>query len=165
MTGPRLTGAFNPRDPDWEMRCRDSFAHQQFMALIGGQIVSISPGCCTIAIRMKGELTQQRGFLHGGVTAALADTAAGFAAYSLMPAGSSPLTVEFKINLIAPAAGDRFIASANVVRSGRTLTIVETDVSAEADGETKIVAKMLATLICMENTSDRTASRPGRGNV
>ena len=83
---------------------------------------------------MKPELTQQRGFLHGGVTAALADTAAGFAAYSLMPAGSSPLTVEFKINLIAPAAGERFIASANVVRSGRTLTIVETDVSAEAQG-------------------------------
>ena len=107
---------------------------------------------------MKPELTQQRGFLHGGVTAALADTAAGFAAYSLMPAGSSPLTVEFKINLIAPAAGERFIASANVVRSGRTLTIVETDVSAEVKGETKTVAKMLATLICIENTSDRAAS-------
>ena len=107
---------------------------------------------------MKPELTQQRGFLHGGVTAALADTAAGFAAYSLMPAGSSPLTVEFKINLIAPAAGERFIASANVVRSGRTLTIVETDVSAETGGETKTVAKMLATLICIENTADRIAS-------
>jgi acyl-coenzyme A thioesterase PaaI-like protein len=66
--------------------------------------------------------------------------------------------VEFKINLIAPAAGDRFVASANVVRSGRTLTIVETDVSAEIGGETKIVAKMLATLICIENTPDRIAS-------
>ena len=110
--------------------------------------MSVAPGQCVVAVRMKPELTQQRGFLHGGVTAALADTAAGFAAYSLMPAGSSPLTVEFKINLIAPAAGERFIASANVVRSGRTLTIVEADVSAEANGETKMVAKMLATLIC-----------------
>lgn len=151
-------GAFSPRDPDWEKRCRDSFARQQFMKLIGGEIICVSPGRCTVAIRMKGELTQQRGFLHGGVTAALADTAAGFAAYSLMPAGSSPLTVEFKINLIAPAAGERFSASANVVRSGRTLTIVETDVSAETSGETKMVAKMLATLICIENTPDRAAS-------
>ena len=157
--------AFKPRDPDWEKRCRDSFAAQQFMTLVGGELVSIAPGRCTVAIRMKGELTQQRGFLHGGVTAALADTAAGFAAYSLMPAGSSPLTVEFKINLIAPAAGERFFASAHVVRSGRTLTIVETEVSAEANGETRTVAKMLATLICMENTSDRTGPAPGRGNV
>jgi uncharacterized protein (TIGR00369 family) len=124
---------------------------------VGGRIVSFSPGRCTVAIDMKPELTQQRGFLHGGVTAALADTAAGFAAYSLMPAGSSPLTVEFKINLIAPAAGERFLASANVVRSGRTLTIVETDVSAQTRGETKTVAKMLATLICVENTPDRVA--------
>lgn len=158
MTSPVSDLTFKPRDPDWERRCRDSFARQQYMTLIGGEIVSVAPGRCTVAVRMKPELTQQRGFLHGGVTAALADTAAGFAAYSLMPAGSSPLTVEFKINLIAPAAGDRFIASAHVVRSGRTLTIVETDVSAETGGETKTVAKMLATLICIENTPDRAAS-------
>jgi len=165
MAKTASTGAFSPRDPDWERRCRDSFAHQQYMTLVGAEMVSISPGRCTIALRMKGELTQQRGFLHGGVTAALADTAAGFAAYSLMPVDSSPLTVEFKINLIAPAAGKRFFASANVVRSGRTLTIVEADVSAEANGETRVVAKMLATLICMENTSDRAAPVPGYGDV
>jgi uncharacterized protein (TIGR00369 family) len=158
MGGLVPEAAFKPRDPDWERRCRDSFARQQYMTLIGGEIVAVAPGRCTVAVRMKPELTQQRGFLHGGVTAALADTAAGFAAYSLMPAGSSPLTVEFKINLIAPAAGERFVASANVVRSGRTLTIVETDVSAELGGETKSVARMLATLICMENTADRAAS-------
>jgi uncharacterized protein (TIGR00369 family) len=158
MTAPVPEVVFKPRDPDWERRCRDSFAAQQYMTLIGGEIVSVAPGRCTVAVCMKPELTQQRGFLHGGVTAALADTAAGFAAYSLMPAGSSPLTVEFKINLIAPAAGERFIASANVVRSGRTLTVVETDVSAELSGETRTIAKMLATLICMENTADRPAS-------
>ena len=165
MAETAASTVFIPRDPGWEKRCRDSFAGQQFMTLVGAEIVAISPGHCTVAIRMKGELTQQRGFLHGGVTAALADTAAGFAAYSLMPAGSSPLTVEFKINLIAPAAGDRFIASANVVRSGRILTIVEADVSAQTKGETKTVAKMLATLICMENTSDRAAPASGRGEV
>jgi uncharacterized protein (TIGR00369 family) len=155
MTRPEAVNSFNPRDPDWERRCRDSFAAQQYMRLIGGEIVSLAPGQCIVAVRMKPELTQQRGFLHGGVTAALADTAAGFAAYSLMPAGSSPLTVEFKINLMAPAAGERFLASGNVVRSGRTLTIVEVDVSAQAKGETQMIAKMLATLICLENTPDR----------
>jgi uncharacterized protein (TIGR00369 family) len=155
MTRPEAVNSFNPKDPDWERRCRDSFAAQQYMRLIGGEIVSLAPGQCIVAVRMKPELTQQRGFLHGGVTAALADTAAGFAAYSLMPAGSSPLTVEFKINLMAPAAGERFLASGNVVRSGRTLTIVEVDVSAQAKGETQMIAKMLATLICLENTPDR----------
>ena len=163
MLGTISPTAFRPRDPDWEKQCRDSFARQQFMSLIGADMVSIKPGRCVVAAAMKGELTQQRGFLHGGVTAALADTAAGFAAYSLMQAGSSPLTVEFKINLVAPAAGERFVASANVVRSGRTLTIVEADVSAHSQGDTKMVAKMLATLICLENTSDRTSG--GRGDV
>ena len=156
---------FSPRNPDWERRCRDSFARQQYMTLVGAEMVSIAPGRCTIAIGMKPELTQQRGFLHGGVTAAIADTAAGFAAYSLMPAGSSPLTVEFKINLVAPAAGERFFASANVVRPGKTLTVVETEVSAEVNGEIKTVAKMLATLICLENTSDRTMPARERGDV
>ena len=91
------------------------------------------------------------------MTAALADTAAGFAAYSLMPAGSSPLTVEFKINLMAPAVGERFVASGQVVRAGRLLTIVDTEVAAEAGGQSKLIAKMLATLICMEATPDRAA--------
>lgn len=144
-----------PRSPDWEARCRDSFARQAFMTLIGGELVALAPGRCTVAVRNKPELTQQRGFLHGGVTAALADTAAGFAAYSLMPAGSSPLTVEFKINLMAPATGERFLASAQVVRAGRLLSIVETEMSAETGGETRLIAKMLATMICMENTPDR----------
>lgn len=127
------------------------------MNLIGGELIEAAPGRCAVAVELKPELTQQRGFLHGGVTAALADTAAGFAAYSLMPAGSSPLTVEFKINLMAPAVGERFLATGQVVRSGRTLTIVEVDVAAETKGERKPIAKMLATLICMENTPDRAA--------
>lgn len=144
-----------PRDPDWERRCRDSFARQEFMRLVGSELVAIAPGRCTVAVGMQAKLTQQRGFLHGGVTAALADTAAGFAAYSLMPAGSSPLTVELKINLMAPAVGERFLAVAQVLRSGRTLTIVDTDVFAEEDGVRKPIAKMLATLMCMEATPDR----------
>jgi len=147
--------AFVPRDPGWEARCRDSFARQEFMRLVGGRLSDIEPGRCVVSLPMRAELTQQRGFLHGGVTAALADTAAGFAAYSLMPAGSSPLTVEFKINLMAPAVGDLFVARAEVVRPGRTLIVVETGIAAQSDGLEKPIAKMLATMICMQDTPDR----------
>jgi uncharacterized protein (TIGR00369 family) len=90
------------------------------------------------------------------VTAAIADNAAGYAAYSLMPAGSTPLTVEFKINLMAPAMGERFLAHGAVVRSGRQLTICEVEVVAERGGNTRPIARMLATMICIENTSDAT---------
>lgn len=157
MDRPATQSRFAPRDPDWERRCRDGFARQQYMGFIGGELAALAPGRCSVAVALKPELTQQRGFLHGGVTAALADTAAGFAAYSLMPAGSSPLTVEFKISLMAPAVGERFVATGQVVRSGRLLTIVDTEVAAEAGGQSKLIAKMLATLICMEATPDRAA--------
>jgi uncharacterized protein (TIGR00369 family) len=153
---PRET-ALVPRDAAFEARCRDSFARQGFMALIGAEIVALSPGRCTIAVAARPDLCQQRGFLHGGVTAAIADSAAGYAAYSLMPANSTPLTVEFKINLMAPALGERFLATGQVVRAGRTLSVVEVEVVAEAGGIAKPIARMLGTLMCIENTSDAPA--------
>jgi uncharacterized protein (TIGR00369 family) len=143
-----------PRDPDWEPRVRASFARQAFMRLIGAEIAALAPGRCTLLLPMRADLTQQRGILHGGVTAALADSAAGYAAYSLMPAGSTPVTVEYKINLMAPAVGERFLATGQVVRAGRTLTIVEAEVVAEANGVATPVARVLATMMCLENTSD-----------
>jgi uncharacterized protein (TIGR00369 family) len=143
-----------PRDPDWERVVRESFARQAYMGLIGARLAEVHPGQVTVELPFRDDLCQQRGFLHGGVTTAIADSAAGYAAYSLMPPGSSPLTVELKINLLAPAAGERFLAAANVLRSGKTLSIVEADVFAEAAGVRKPIAKMLATLICLENTSD-----------
>ncbi len=143
-----------PRDPNWESRAHETFARQAFMRLIGGEMVSCGPGRCVVAVPWTDALGQQRGFLHGGVTAAIADTACGFAALSLMPPGSAPLTVEFKINLLAPGLGERFAASAQVVRAGRTLTIVDCDVTAERAGRTTSIARMLATLMCLENTPD-----------
>lgn len=157
MDQPATQSSFSPRDPEWERRCRESFARQHYMRFIGGALTALAPGRCSVEVALKPELTQQRGFLHGGVTAALADTAAGFAAYSLMPAGSSPLTVEFKINLMAPAVGERFVAAGQVVRGGRLLSIVDTEVFAVSGGRSKPIAKMLATLICMEGTPDRAA--------
>jgi uncharacterized protein (TIGR00369 family) len=149
-------------DPNWEQSVRASFARQRFMRLIGAQIESLAPGGCILALPARADLSQQRGLLHGGVTAALADTAGGYAAYSLMPAGSSPLTVEFKINLMAPALGERFVASAKVVRAGRTLTVVEADVTAQTKGVATPIARMLATLICLENTPDQPDQAAGR---
>jgi uncharacterized protein (TIGR00369 family) len=149
-----VTQTFIPRNPEWEARVRESFARQGFMTLIGGQIASLEPGRCKLALAMRADLGQQRGFLHGGVTTALADTAAGFAAYSLMPPDSAPLTVEMKVNLMSPAVGERFVAEATVLRPGRTLTVVEVDVFAQEKGESKLIARMLATMICMENTLD-----------
>jgi uncharacterized protein (TIGR00369 family) len=133
---------------------RESFARQTFMTLIGGEIASLAPGACAIALNTRPDLCQQRGFLHGGVTTALADTAAGYSAYSLMPEGSAPLTVELKINLMSPAVGERFVAKGRVLRAGRTLTVVEVDVEAENGPQSKLIARMLATMICLENTSD-----------
>jgi uncharacterized protein (TIGR00369 family) len=154
---------FKPRNPEWEARVRESFARQPFMTLIGGKIEELKPGACDVALKMRPDLAQQRGFLHGGVTTALADTAAGFAAYSLMPPNSAPLTVELKINLMSPAVGEIFIAEAQVLRSGKTLTIVEVDVKAQAkaEGERKLIARMLATMICIENTLDAPEEKRG----
>ncbi len=143
-----------PRNAQWEAQVRESFARQTFMTLIGGGIVSLAPGACAVAVRARPDLCQQRGFLHGGVTTAIADTAAGFAAYSLMPPNSAPLTVELKINLMSPAVGERFVAAAHVLRAGRTLTVVEVDVTAEGGKAPKLIARMLATMICIENTVD-----------
>jgi uncharacterized protein (TIGR00369 family) len=131
------------------------------MTLIGGEIDELKPGNCRLALKARRDLCQQRGFLHGGVTTALADTAAGFAAYSLMPQNSAPLTVEMKINLMSPAVGERFVAEGRVLRPGKTLTIVEVDVTAEQKGESKLIARMLATMICIENTTDAPEEKRG----
>ncbi len=151
---------FVPRNPDWEARVRESFARQPFMGLIGGKIIGLKPGHCTVALAARPDLCQQRGFLHGGVTTALADTAAGFAAYSMMPPNSAPLTVELKINLMSPATGERFMAEARVLRSGKTLSVVEVDVTAYNGSEGKLIARMLATMICIENTVDAPQEAP-----
>ena len=146
--------AYVPRDPDWKAKLRESFARQSFMRLIGAELSALAPGRVTIALPFRADLCQQRGFLHGGVTTAIADSAAGYAAFSLMPKGSAPLTVELKINLLAPAVGERFVAAARVIRPGRTLTVVEADVTAESAGVSKLVARLLTTLMCLENTDD-----------
>ncbi|MBB4266798.1 PaaI family thioesterase [Roseospira visakhapatnamensis] len=147
--GPIDTPTFVPVDPDFATRIRDSFVRQSFMATLGVRLGTVAPGRCDLLLPYRADLCQQNGFLHAGVTAALADSAAGYAAYSLMPADSDVLSIEFKHNLLAPAVGERFLARAEVQRAGRTIVVVQATVFAEADGRRKAVALMQATMMRM----------------
>jgi uncharacterized protein (TIGR00369 family) len=138
---------FEPSDDAWEQRVRESFGRQGAMRLIGASIASLAPGRCTIALPFRPELAQQHGYFHAGISSAVADSAGGYAALTLFPANSEVLTVEFKINLLAPALGDTLVAEAGVVRSGRTLTVCGVDVHVERNGSRFPCALMQQTLI------------------
>ena len=148
------SNSFTPAFAGYAERARSSFARQGAMALIGAQIVDVRPGYCAIAITPRPEIAQQHGYVHAGVVGAIVDSAGGYAGYTLFPEDSSVLTVEFKLNLIAPAAGDRLVAEGHVVKAGRTLTITRGEVFAEADGGRTLVALMQQTLMVMHGKSD-----------
>jgi uncharacterized protein (TIGR00369 family) len=151
---------FRPADPDFEARCRDSFNRQPAMHLIGARITALKPGFCEVEMARRPDVTQQHGFVHGGIIGMIADSAAGYAAYSLFPADATVLTVEYKMNLMAPGDGDILRARAQVTRYGRTLTIVGFDVFAEKAGKPVHCATGLATLMCIMGRPDapRTAA-------
>jgi uncharacterized protein (TIGR00369 family) len=139
--------AFAPRNPDYEACVRDSFARQHFMTLIGAVISRVVPGEVDIELPNQLCLTQQHGFFHAGATSSIADSAAGYAALSLFAPGNGVLTTEFKINLLAPAKGDKLIAWGRVIKTGRTLTICKSDVVAIDDGSETSVATALLTMM------------------
>ncbi|MDB5619023.1 PaaI family thioesterase [Tardiphaga sp.] len=128
-------------------RVRVSFSKQGLMATLGATLGDISPGAVEIVLRPNPAISQQHGFVHGGAVSAIADSAAGYAAMSLMSVGISVLTTEFKINFVAPAAGERIIARGRVVKAGRTLTLTQTDVFAETGGQEKLIALLTATMM------------------
>ena len=117
------------------------------MTTLGATLGKVAPGAVEIALRPTPAISQQHGFVHAGAVAAIADSAAGYAALSLMPAGSGVLTTEFKINLVAPATGDSIVARGRVVKAGRTLTLAQAEVFAVSDGKEKLVALLTATLM------------------
>jgi len=135
-------------------KSEDGFYRQGFMQLIGAKLLEAADGRAVIEVSFREDLTQQHGYFHGGVVSAIADTASGYAAYSTMPADASVLTVEFKINLVNPAAGDRLRAEAIVHKAGRTLVVVGATVLAIRGEEAKVCAEMLGTFIVLRNTSD-----------
>jgi uncharacterized protein (TIGR00369 family) len=138
------------RDPNYASRIHESFGRQKAMALIGASLKSVAPGRVEISLPYRDELTQQKGFVHGGILGMIADTACGYAAFSLMPAGGSLVTVEYKMNILTPARGS-LVAHGSVVRPGRTLTVARAEVYAE-DG--KHVATMQQTLMALPDTPD-----------
>lgn len=150
-----------PRDPDFERRVRASFERQPAMATLGATLARVSPGEVDIELPFRSDLTQQHGFLHAGVVTSVMDSACGYAALSLMERGSAVLSVEFKVNLLAPALGDRFRAYGRVVRAGRTLTVVSGELRA-IDGQPAnptgtsgtLVAIMTGTMMAVRDRPD-----------
>lgn len=155
--------AFTPADPDYAARTRASFARQGIMAFIGAELTEVAPGRVVIELPFRPELSQQHGFFHAGVSSTIADSAGGYAAFTLFPAEASVLTVEYKINLIAPADGERLRAIGQVLRPGRTLTVCELDVEALKGVRARSCAHGLQTLICLHGRPDRPASGAGGG--
>ncbi len=141
---------FQPRDPGYEGRIRASFARQGLLRTLAASLEGVTPGRVDIALTPGSAVSQQHGFVHAGALAAIADSAAGYAALSLMPSGTGVLTVEFKINLLAPAAGERILARGRVIKAGRTLTLAQTEVFSETAGQEKLVALLTATLMTVE---------------
>src|SRR5438046_7893723 len=120
-----------PPDPDYAARVQASFDRQPAMRLIGARIALIAPGSCTIELPYRDDLTQQHGYIHAGIVSAIADSAGGYAGFTLFPADASVLTVEYKLNLVAPAIGERLIAEAEIMKPGRTLAITRGEVCPE----------------------------------
>lgn len=140
---------FEPADAGFELRIRESFTRQRVMELIGARLTRVEPGVVEIEVPTRADLTQQDGYMHAGIVTTALDSACGYAAYSLMSADSSVLSVEFKVNLLAPARGKTISVRAEVKRAGRTLTVCSAD--AYADG--KLCATMLATMFCLKESN------------
>jgi uncharacterized protein (TIGR00369 family) len=139
---------FDTQDPEYETRVRASFARQRVMETIGAELTKIAPGEVEIALPFRADLTQQNGYLHAGIVAAIVDSACGYAAMSLAPVGGEVLSIEFKLNLLSPAKGERFVARAVVKRAGRNVSVCTGDLFAlGGDGAEKLVATMLATMM------------------
>lgn len=138
-----------PRDDDYERRVRSSFARQTLMETIQARLVKVQPGEVEIEMPFRADLAQQNGYMHAGVITSIVDSACGYAALSLMPAGLEVLTVEYKVNFVAPAKGIKMIGRGRVMRPGRTLTVCAGDVIAVSEGGEKLVATMLATMMAV----------------
>ena len=141
---------FAPKNPDFESRSKRSFDRQAAMKTLGLRLNAVGPGSVEMEMAYREELTQQHGFLHAGIVSTALDSACGYAAFSLMPADAAVLTIEFKINLLAPAAGERFLFRAEVTKPGRTITVADGRAFAvAADGREKLIATMTATIMAV----------------
>lgn len=138
-------------NPNFIDEIKDSFGKQTIMGLIGGELTRVEPGVVEISLNYRNDLTQQHGYVHAGIITTIADSACGYAAYTLMPPNSDVLAVEFKVNLLRPAKGETFVARAEVIKSGRTLTVVRADVHGLSNGDQReLVAIMQGTMMRLQ---------------
>jgi uncharacterized protein (TIGR00369 family) len=145
-----MASTFEAADPQYAQRVRDSFARQGAMGTLGARLAAVEPGRVVIELPWARGLTQQHGFLHAGMVSAALDSACGYAGFTLMPLDAAVLTIEFKINLLAPAQGERFRMEGQVLKPGRTITVCEGRAfGIAADGKEKLVATMNATLMAV----------------
>jgi len=149
--------SFQPQDPDYAARVRASFERQGIMGHLGAELGDLGPGSCVIRLPFKLELSQQHGYFHGGVVGTIADSAGGYAGYTLMPSDASVVTVEYKLNLLAPADGELLVAHGQVVRAGRNIVVSRADVSVTKDGREKACATLLQTLMTLHGRPDQPA--------
>ena len=140
---------FQAQDPNYEARVRESFARQAAMDTLGATLAEVAPGRVVITLPWAAHLTQQHGFLHAGMVSTALDSACGYAGFSLMPADAAVLTIEFKINLLAPAQGESFRMVGSVIKPGRTVTVAEGHAYALHQGKEKLVATMGCTLMAV----------------
>jgi len=149
-------------DPDFAPRVRASFAKQQLMTTIGATLERVEPGRVDIRLPVRQDLTQQHGFLHAGAIATIADSACGYAALSLMPAGADVLSIEFKVNMLSPATGDAIVARGVVIRAGRSIMVCRADVYSISASQEKLIAAMQGTMMVV---TEREEGKREQGQV
>lgn len=152
---PRSEAKFEPRDPQWNEKVRNSFAKQGVMGLIGARLVDVWPGGCEIHLPYRAELSQQHGFFHAGVTTTILDSAGGYAGFSLMAENTSVLSVEFKINLLAPASGELLIATGEAIKPGKNLVVTRGEAWVVKQGKPTLCAIMQQTLMTMHDKAEK----------
>lgn len=161
----KIPAKLNTPNPQFATRVRESFGRQAFMTFLRAELAEVAPGAVDIRLPYRAELSQQHGFFHGGVVGTLADNACGYAAFTLAPADSSILTVEYKVNLMAPAAGEALLARGRVIRPGRSLVVAQADVVTIRNGVEKAVATALVTLMLMPDMADEPQSPEPRDRI
>jgi uncharacterized protein (TIGR00369 family) len=154
---------FDVPDPDFERRIRTSFARQGLNETIGATLGRVSAGMVEIEVPFSGNVSQQHGFFHGGVMGAIGDSACGYAAMTLTPPGTEVLTIEYKVNFLSPGEGDRLLARGRVRKPGRTVTVCTGDVFAVREGQEKLVATMLVTMMAVGGQPNLSTNRSTSG--
>lgn len=143
--------SFIPKDDRFDEKVRESFNQQEVMKTVGASIISVEPGKVVLEFNHDPKLTQQHGFIHAGMVATVLDSACGYAAFSLMPRDSAVLSIEFKVNLLSPAQGEKYIAIGRVKKPGKTITVCDGEIFAVKNGKKKLTATMTGTMMSIAN--------------